>query len=161
MGPEIHLAIIGDRAMNTRLTTLDLNKLTPHAVGFDRLFNNMIHYVDHQTANAGYPPYNILKDGDHFQIEMALAGVKWEDLDIELKENVLTISHVPTEVSSSETLQWIHKGIAQRRFTRHFTLADDVVVTGASMENGMLYIELERIVPEEKKPRKIAIAQNK
>ena len=147
--------------MNARLTTFDLNKLTPHSVGFDRLFNNMVHYVDHQTANAGYPPYNILKDGDHFQIEMALAGVKLEDLDIELKENILTISHVPTELDLSETLQWIHKGIAQRRFTRHFTLADDVVVQGASMENGMLYIELERIVPEDKKPRKIAIAQTK
>ena len=147
--------------MNARLTTFDLNKLTPHSVGFDKLFNNMFQYVDHQTANAGYPPYNILKDGDHFQIEMALAGVKLEDLDIELKENILTISHVPSEEEPSETLQWIHKGIAQRRFTRHFTLADDVVVQGASMENGMLYIELERIVPEDKKPRKIAIAQTK
>tara|TARA_B110000503_G_scaffold32090_1_gene52048 strand:+ start:223 stop:666 length:444 start_codon:yes stop_codon:yes gene_type:complete len=147
--------------MNTRLTTFDINKLTPHSVGFDRLFNNMAHYVDHQTANAGYPPYNIIKDGDKFQIELALAGVRLEDLDIELKENILTISHVPAEVEPAETLQWIHKGIAQRRFTRHFTLADDVVVQGASMENGMLYIELERIVPEEKKPRKIAIALNK
>lgn len=147
--------------MNTRLTTLDLNKLTPHSVGFDKLFNNMFQYVDHQTANAGYPPYNILKDGDYFTIEIALAGVKLEDLDIELKENILTISHVPTEVEPSETVQWIHKGIAQRKFTRHFTLADDVVVLGANMVNGMLYIDLERIVPEEKKPRKITIAQNK
>jgi molecular chaperone IbpA len=147
--------------MNTRLTTIDLNKLTPHSVGFDKLFNNMFQYVDHQTANAGYPPYNILKDGDYFTIEIALAGVRLEDLDIELKENILTISHVPSEEEPSETLQWIHKGIAQRKFTRHFTLADDVVVKGASMVNGMLYIDLERIVPEEKKPRKIAIAQNK
>ena len=147
--------------MNTRLTTIDLNKLTPHSVGFDKLFNNMFQYVDHQTANAGYPPYNILKDGDYFTIEIALAGVRLEDLDIELKENILTISHVPSEEEPSETLQWIHKGIAQRKFTRHFTLADDVVVQGASMENGMLYIELERIVPEDKKPRKIAIAQTK
>ena len=147
--------------MNTRLTTIDLNKLTPHSVGFDKLFNNMFQYVDHQTANAGYPPYNILKDGDYFTIEIALAGVKLEDLDIELKENILTISHVPTDVEPSETVQWIHKGIAQRKFTRHFTLADDVVVLGASMVNGMLYIDLERLVPEDKKPRKITIAQNK
>jgi molecular chaperone IbpA len=78
-----------------------------------------------------------------------------------LQAYILTISHVPSEEEPSETLQWIHKGIAQRKFTRHFTLADDVVVKGASMVNGMLYIDLERIVPEEKKPRKIAIAQNK
>jgi len=147
--------------MNTRLTTIDLNKLTPHSVGFDKLFNNMFQYVDHQTANAGYPPYNILKDGDYFTIEIALAGVRLEDLDIELKENILTISHVPSEEEPSETLQWIHKGIAQRKFTRHFTLADDVVVLGANMVNGMLYVDLQRIVPEEKKPRKITIAQNK
>ena len=147
--------------MNARLTTFDLNKLTPHSVGFDRLFNNMVHYVDHQTANAGYPPYNILKDGDYFTIEIALAGVRLEDLDIELKENILTISHVPSEEEPSETLQWIHKGIAQRKFTRHFTLADDVVVLGANMVNGMLYVDLQRIVPEEKKPRKIEIGSRK
>jgi molecular chaperone IbpA len=147
--------------INNNLRTLDLSKLTPHSVGFDKLFNNMFQYVDHQTANAGYPPYNILKDGDYFTIEIALAGVRLEDLDIELKENILTISHVPSEEEPSETLQWIHKGIAQRKFTRHFTLADDVVVLGANMVNGMLYVDLQRIVPEEKKPRKITIAQNK
>jgi molecular chaperone IbpA len=147
--------------INNNLRTLDLSKLTPHSVGFDKLFNNMFQYVDHQTANAGYPPYNILRDGDYFTIEIALAGVRLEDLDIELKENILTISHVPTEEEPSETLQWIHKGIAQRKFTRHFTLADDVVVLGANMVNGMLYVDLQRIVPEEKKPRKITIAQNK
>jgi molecular chaperone IbpA len=147
--------------INNNLRTLDLSKLTPHSVGFDKLFNNMFQYVDHQTANAGYPPYNILRDGDYFTIEIALAGVRLEDLDIELKENILTISHVPSEEEPSETLQWIHKGIAQRKFTRHFTLADDVVVLGANMVNGMLYVDLQRIVPEEKKPRKITIAQNK
>lgn len=143
----------------TRLTTLDLNKLTPHAVGFDRLFDDMFRYVEHN--NAGYPPYNIVKNDNKFQIELALAGVKLNDLDIEVADNILTISHNPAEIEQPENWQWIHKGIAQRKFKRHFTLADDVVVNGASMENGMLYIELERIIPEEKKPRKITIAQNK
>lgn len=155
---HINLAVTGDKAMNTRLTTVDLNKLTPHVVGLDRLFDNMFRHADLHTTNAGYPPYNIVKSGDRFQIELALAGVKLEDLDIELAENVLTITHEPADVEQ-DTWVWIHRGIAQRKFKRHFTLADDVIVIGARMENGMLYIELERIVPEEKKSRKIAIAK--
>jgi len=142
----------------TRLTTLDINKLTPYAVGFDRIFDNMHRYLEHQASSTGYPPYNIVKDGNHFQIEIALAGVKLEDLDIEVAEGVLTISHDPQTEESTEQ-HFIHRGIAARKFKRNFTLADDVVVNGARLENGMLYISLERIIPEEKKPRKIAIEQ--
>lgn len=138
-----------------RLTTIDLNKLTPHSVGFDRLFDNMFSHVE--NTNVGYPPYNIVQDENKFQIELALAGVRMEDVDIEVADGVLTISHTPVEVEQPETVRWVHRGIAQRKFKRSFTLADDVVAHGARMENGMLYIELERIVPEEKKPRKIAI----
>ena len=137
----------------TRLTTFDVNKLTPHSVGLDRLFDDMFRFVEQPVTN--YPPYNIVKNGEHFQIEMALAGVTYEDLEITLANGQLTITHNPQEVNDEWT--YVHKGIAQRKFTRAFTLADDVVVNGARMENGMLYIELERIVPEEKKPRKIAI----
>jgi len=140
----------------TRLTTLDINKLTPYAVGFDRIFDNMHRYLEHQASSTGYPPYNIVKDGNHFQIEIALAGVKLEDLDIEVAEGVLTISHDPQTEEATEQ-RFIHRGIAARKFKRNFTLADDVVVNGARLENGMLYIALERIVPEEKQPRKIAI----
>ena len=142
----------------TRLTTIDLNKLTPHSVGFDRLFNDMFRYVEH-SGNAGYPPYNIVQEDERFQIEMALAGVSMEDVDIEVAEGVLTVTHDPQLVEHPDTVRWVHKGIAQRKFTRSFTLADDVIVQGARMENGMLYIELERIIPEEKKPRKIKITQ--
>lgn len=155
MGPHINLAFIRRNKM-TRLTTIDLNKLTPHSVGFDKLFNDMFRYVEH-TGNAGYPPYNIVQEDNKFQIEMALAGVRMEDIDIEVADGVLTISHEPAEVEQPETVRWVHRGIAQRKFKRSFTLADDVIVQGAQMDNGMLYIELERIVPEEKKPRKIAI----
>jgi len=139
----------------TRLTTFDVNKLTPHSVGLDRLFDDMFRFVEHAPVN-NYPPYNILKNGEHFQIEMALAGVSYEDLDITLANGQLTIAHTPQEVENNDWT-YVHKGIAQRKFQRAFTLADDVVVNGARMENGMLYIELERIVPEEKKPRKIEI----
>lgn len=142
----------------TRLTSLDINKLTPYAVGFDRVFDNMFNYVEHQTQSTGYPPYNIVRDGDTFQIEMALAGVKMEDLDIEVAENVMTISHNPVELDENNFAgEIIHRGISRRKFTRKFTLNDDIVVQDAKLENGMLYIELERIVPEEKKPRKITI----
>jgi len=139
----------------TRLTSLDINKLTPYAVGFDRVFDNMHRYLEHQASSTGYPPYNIVKDGNHFQIEIALAGVKMEDLDIEVAEGVLTITHEPQ--GEDEKVAFVHRGIAQRKFKRNFTLADDVVVNGARLENGMLYIALERIIPEEKQPRKIAI----
>lgn len=140
----------------TRLTSLDINKLTPYAVGFDRVFDNMVRYVEHNQNSTGYPPYNIVKEGNNFQIEIALAGVKLADLDIEVAEGVLTISHDP-QVDETDVTRFIHRGIAQRKFKRNFTLAEDVVVNGAKLENGMLYIALERIVPEEKQPRKIAI----
>ncbi len=141
-----------------RLTTLDINKLTPYAVGFDRIFDDMFRYMDHNASSTGYPPYNIIKDGEKFQIEMALAGVAKEDLEITVAEGVLTIEHSTKEGEvDNDSWQWLHKGIAQRSFKRNFTLSDDVVVNGSRMENGMLYIELERIIPEEKKPKTIAI----
>ena len=142
----------------TRLTSLDINKLTPYAVGFDRVFDNMARYMEHQSQSTGYPPYNIVKDGNNFQIEIALAGVKLADLDIELAEGVMTISHDP-QLDEQDTNRFVHRGISKRKFKRSFTLAEDVVVNGAKLENGMLYIALERIIPEEKQPRKIAIEQ--
>ena len=140
-----------------RLTTLDINKLTPYAVGFDRVFDDMFKYIEHNTSSTGYHPYNIIRDGEKFQIEIALAGVKKEDVTITVAEGVLTIEHNPEGDVETGTWDWIHKGIAQRSFKRNFTLSDDIVVQGSRMENGMLYIELERIIPEEKKPKTIAI----
>ena len=142
----------------TRLTTLDINKLTPYAVGFDKVFEDMFRYIDHNTSSTGYPPYNIIKDGEKFQIEIALAGVAKEDLTMTVAEGVLSIEHNPKDGEGDGTSwQWLHKGIAQRSFKRNFTLSDDVVVQGSRMENGMLYIELDRIIPEEKKPKTIEI----
>ena len=140
-----------------RLTTLDINKLTPYAVGFDRVFDDMFRYIEHNTNSTGYPPYNIIRDGEKFQIEIALAGVDKKDLEITVADGVLTIEHNPDGEVETSKWDWIHKGIAQRSFKRNFTLSDDIVVQGSRMENGMLYIELERIIPEEKKPKTIAI----
>jgi len=141
-----------------RLTTLDINKLTPYAVGFDRVFDDMFKYANHnQNSTGGYPPYNIVRDGEKFQIEIALAGIAKEDLDITVAEGVLTVEHTPEGEVESSGWEWLHKGISQRHFKRNFTLSDDIVVNGSRMENGMLFIELERIIPEEKKPRTIQI----
>ena len=141
-----------------RLTTLDINKLTPYAVGFDRVFDDMFKHVNHnQNSTGGYPPYNIVRDGEKFQIEIALAGIAKEDLDITVAEGVLTVEHTPEGEVESSGWEWLHKGISQRHFKRNFTLSDDIVVNGSRMENGMLFIELERIIPDEKKPRTIQI----
>ena len=100
----------------TRLTSLDINKLTPYAVGFDSVFDNFFKYMDHQASSTGYPPYNIVKNGDKFQIEIALAGVKMEDLDIEVAENVMTISHNPEAVEDENYGEILHRGISRRKF---------------------------------------------
>ena len=137
------------------LTTLDLQKIAPYAVGFDRIISDMFQYADNNVASTGYPPYNIRKEGDKFQIEIALAGVTKEDLEINLEDGQLTISHDPEETQVD--VEYLHKGIAQRKFKRTWTLSDDVIVKGAQMVNGLLYVELERIVPEEKKSSTINI----
>lgn len=145
----------GPEKMN-RLTTLDVNKLTPYAVGFDRIFDDMFRYANNTVNSTGYPPYNIRKEDNKFQIEIALAGVRQEDISITTENGQLTVEHNPQEIEA-DGVEWLHRGIAQRKFKRIWTLSDDVVVNGATMENGMLYIELERVVPEEKQPRRIEI----
>ena len=140
--------------LRNALQAFDYNHMTPYAVGFDRTFDRLFDYVTHQAESTGYPPYNIEKQGDYnFTIEMALAGVGKKDIEIEFAEGLLTVQSVK-EKEEKETL---YKGISQRNFTRKFTLADDIVVKGAKLENGMLTIDLERIVPEEKKPQLITV----
>ena len=134
----------------------NFNQLTPYAVGFDRVFDNLSRYVDNNATSTGYPPYNIRKDGDYnYVIEMALAGFAREDLEIEVADGVLTIRSVKEK--SDDDVSNIYRGISYRKFVRKFTIADDIVVNGAKMENGMLSVDLERVVPEEKKPRLIEV----
>ena len=134
----------------------DRNLLNPYAVGFDRMFDRLNdHYALHQT-NTGFPPYNIRKEGDYnFVIELALAGLTKEDLEVEVVEGTLVVRSV--EKKKEEGGELLHRGISYRQFSRSWTLADDVVVNDAKMENGMLLIDLERVVPEEKKPRLLKI----
>ena len=134
----------------------NFNQLTPYAVGFDRVFDNLTRYVDNNATSTGYPPYNIRKEGEYnYAIEMALAGFAREDLEIEVADGVLTIRSVKEK--SDDDVSNIYRGISYRKFVRKFTIADDIVVNGAKMENGMLSVDLERIVPEEKKPRLIEV----
>ena len=134
----------------------NFNQLTPYAVGFDRVFDNLSRYVDNNATSTGYPPYNIRKEGDYnYVIEMALAGFAREDLEIEVADGVLTIRSVKEK--SDDDVSNIYRGISYRKFVRKFTIADDIVVNGAKMENGMLSVDLERIVPEEKKARLIEV----
>jgi len=133
----------------------NFNQLTPYAVGYDRVFDNLSRYVDNNVSSTGFPPYNIRKEGDyHYVIEMALAGFGKEDIQVEIVENTLSVRSIK-ENSEDEDTQY--RGISFRRFERKFTLADDLVVNNANLENGMLYIDIERIIPEEKKPRLIEV----
>ncbi|CAN0053177.1 unnamed protein product, partial [Chrysoparadoxa australica] len=106
---------------------------------------------------AGYPPYNIEQLGEHeYLIELAVAGFGEEDLDIQVQENVLTVSGKRTP-SEGEGRNFLHRGIAERSFERRFHLADNVEVRGADLRNGLLQVRLEREIPEAKKPRQISI----
>ena len=138
------------------LSLLDnLNQLTPYAVGFDRVFDTLNRYVDNNATSTGFPPYNIRKEGDYNHvIEMALAGFGKEDIEVEVADGTLSIRSVK---ENSEDDSTVYRGISYRKFDRKFTLADDIIVNGAKLENGMLSLELERVVPEEKKPRLVTV----
>ena len=133
------------------------NDLRPFSVGFDDLFdhfNNTLEYTVKQPTS--YPPYNINKVDDlNYQIEMALAGFSKKDIEIKSALSQLTIKSVENDDKNEK--ETIHRGISKRKFSRTFTLADDVVVNGAKLKDGMLLVELEKVVPEEKKPRTIDI----
>lgn len=121
-------------------------------VGFDHLFDMLEHAVD---AGNGYPPYNIERtDETHYRISVAVAGFAEKDLNVEVRDGVLTLTGKREE---SEKQNYLHQGIAGRAFERRFQLAEHVEVRAAKLENGLLHIDLERVVPEEKKPRRIAI----
>ena len=133
----------------------NFNKLTPYAVGYDRIFDHLSRYVDNNTTSTGFPPYNIRKEGDYnYVIEMALAGFGKKDIEVEVTEGTLSVRSVKENTEDDST---VYRGISYRKFDRKFTVADDVVVNDASLENGMLMINLERVVPEEKKPRLITV----
>ena len=141
---------------------LDINKFTPYAVGFDRVFGQMTKYIENQSTSTGYPPYNISQEASVYTIEIALAGVDKNDINIEIADSTLTVTYTPSESKTATQhamSAWLYKGIALRGFKRVFTIADDIKVVNAKMVNGMLSIYLEREIPEIKKPRKVLISE--
>lgn len=136
------------------MRTVDFTPLYRNAIGFDRLLN-MMEANSTKNSSGGYPPYNIeQKDDNHYRITMAVAGFAEEQLELTQKENTLIVKG---ERKEEEGKNYIYQGIAERDFERKFQLADYVKVTGASMENGLLHVDLEREIPEAMQPRKIAI----
>jgi molecular chaperone IbpA len=136
------------------MRTIDFSPLYRSVVGFDRLAD-MLDAATTETA-SGYPPYNIERtDENAYRIEIAVAGFKPADLNVEVKENLLTVQG--RKADAEETRRFLHRGLAERNFERRFQLADYVVVTDAQLADGLLSISLKRELPEALKPRRIEI----
>lgn len=137
------------------MRTFDFSPLFRSTVGFDRLFDLLDSYAE---QSGGYPPYNIERvDDTHYRITLAVAGFAEKDLTIEVKEGVLTVTGQRDEPEKSAERGYLYQGIAGRAFERRFQLAEHVEVRNARLENGLLHVDLERLIPEEKKPRRIVI----
>ena len=139
------------------VTHLNFRQFDPFFVGFDRMWDTIERIQEaHGTGKpGGFPPYNIIKiDEDNYTIEMAVAGFSEEDLEVTLKEDELTV--VGKESTTDERAR-IHSGLAKRDFKRGFTLGSQIEVREVSLNNGMLVIKLERVIPDELKPRQLKI----
>jgi len=137
------------------MRTVDFTPLYRSVVGFDRLAT-LLEAASKSDADSGYPPYNIESTGENaYRIELAVAGFKPEELAIEVKENLLTVSGRKT--ANDEAKRYLHRGLAARDFERRFQLADYVIVTDAHLADGLLTISLKRELPESLKPRQVPI----
>ena len=144
--------------MNRHLSVWD--SLRPFSVGFDSIFEEFDRMLDStERYSSNYPPYNIKRLSDtQYMIEVALAGYSKEDIEVELKDSTLTIRNKSNNKTIDEKGNGvIHKGISTRQFERAFTISEDIKVKDAELMNGLLTIDLERIIPEEKKSRLINI----
>ncbi|PWC19584.1 small heat shock chaperone IbpA [Brenneria corticis] len=132
----------------------DFSPLYRSAIGFDRLFNLL--ETGQSQSNGGYPPYNVeLVDENQYRIAIAVAGFSEQELDITAHDNLLIVKGA--HVGEPAARNYLYQGIAERNFERKFQLAEHIQIKGANLENGLLYIDLERIVPETMKPRRIEI----
>jgi molecular chaperone IbpA len=141
----------------TKISAFDLTPFYRNSVGLDRLFDRITNQIDMASASGNYPPYDIVKTGDDtYEIRVAAAGFRQGDIDVEFHEGRLTIRG--TGSGAEEGIEYLHHGISSRNFVRTFTLADYVEVKGAVMRDGVLTVNLERVVPESQKPKTIAIS---
>ena len=129
--------------------------ISPFAVGFDRTFDTLELLANSKAKEANYPPYNIRKlSDDQYTIELAIAGFNEKDIDVELTgENLVIKGSRPKEATDG----LLHQGLATRDFIKRFILSEDMIIKGAALSNGMLYVGVERVIPEEKKSRKIKL----
>jgi molecular chaperone IbpA len=145
---------------NLSIHTIDLPslhaQLTRHAIGFDSMFDELHRTFANSRSDGNYPPHNVVKlDDSHYVIELAVAGFDEKEIDVELKENVLTVKGEQTKPETE--VEYLHKGISARNFVRTFPLAEHIEVRGATVKNGILAIALEQVIPEEDKPKRIPI----
>lgn len=147
------------------IRSIDIPQIARFGVGFDTMFNRLeeIMRTNAQQSQNNYPPYNVIRySEDKYTIEIAVAGFKEGDISIEVTNNQLTVIGKQVEVVDTDrVIEYVHRGISSRSFERVWTLAEHVEVIGARQEDGILSIDLERKVPEEKKPKSIAITYTK
>ena len=145
-------------APHTFPTPQDLQKMLGFSVGFDGFFNRL---TNMDIAQSGYPPYNIRKINDlQYVVELALAGFSKSDIEVEVTDGTLTIRTAAAKEDGADNDEnFVHRGIAKRTFSRQFNLSDDIIVKNADLKDGMLIVNLERVIPDEKKPRLIPIGQ--
>jgi molecular chaperone IbpA len=140
-------------------TTFDLTPLYRSTVGFDRLVSLLDQMAGYDGQGSAYPPYNIERTGENsYRITLAVAGFAEPELSIEAKENTLTVRGEKPQAKDENKGEVLYQGIAARAFERAFQLADFVEVKGATLENGLLHVDLVREIPEKMKPRQIRIA---
>lgn len=140
----------------TKITTLDLAPFYRTTIGVDRLFDRIMHQFDTQTQVGNYPPHDVVKTGENsYEIRLAVAGFAQGEIDVTFHDGELTITG--DKKKESETLEFLHRGISARKFTRSFTLAEHVEVRSAMAQDGILTVQLEHVIPESAKPKSIAI----
>ena len=145
----------------TQLQRFDTQALNRALVGFDRIFDDMERRFANQISN-NYPPYNVAKLQENlYEIEMAVTGFEKDEIKVTVEQNELTIIGERDKNESDVTVEFLHRGLALRDFERKFTLAEHMKIVSATIKNGILQIRIERIVPEEMKPRVIDIVEVK
>lgn len=142
------------------LRSLDIPSIHKFGIGFDSIFDEIMRLTATQS-NTNYPPYNVIKlSEDNFAIELAVAGFSEGEVTIEVENSVLTVTG--SKINDLDNpKEYLYHGISSRNFVRSFTIADHVEIKDAANENGILTIYLERLLPEEKKPKQVAIKYNK
>lgn len=139
-----------------QIHTIDLPNLHRHSIGFDQMFDQLNRAFANGKSDGNYPPYNLIKlDDSHYVIEVAVAGFAEDEIDVEIKDNVVTVTG--EQAKKELEVEYQHKGISTRNFIRTFPLAEHVEVRGATVKNGILAIALEKQVPEEQKAKKVQI----